>query len=80
MEKDINRKAMLEHSASGTTFAGQLSFLRRKYTRSIAGADVGIAGVPFEPVLHFYVQYITIEVFESKIFYILSEHRCANSL
>ena len=48
MEKDINRKAMLEHSASGTTFAGQLSFLRRKYTRSIVGADVVIAGVPFD--------------------------------
>lgn len=39
---------MIEHAASGTTFAGLLSFLRRRYTRQIAGADVVIAGIPFD--------------------------------
>ena len=48
MDKETNRQAMIEHAASGTTFAGQLSFLRRRYTRQIAGADVVIAGIPFD--------------------------------
>lgn len=38
----------MQHSGSGTTFAGELSFLRRKYTRQINGADVVVAGVPFD--------------------------------
>jgi agmatinase len=35
-------------SFSGMTYGGTLSFLRRKYTRDIAGADVVISGVPFD--------------------------------
>ncbi len=30
------------------TYAGALSFLRRKYTRDIAGADVVVSGIPFD--------------------------------
>jgi len=30
------------------TFGGALSFLRRRYTRDIAGADVVVSGVPFD--------------------------------
>lgn len=30
------------------TYSGALSFLRRKYTRDLAGADVAIVGVPFD--------------------------------
>jgi len=48
MSKEKNRQLILQHSGSGTTFAGELSFLRRKYTRQINGADVVVAGVPFD--------------------------------
>ena len=48
MSKENNRQLILQHSGSGTTFAGELSFLRRKYTRQINGADVVVAGVPFD--------------------------------
>ena len=31
-----------------TTYAGALSFLRRKYTRDLSGADVVVSGIPFD--------------------------------
>ncbi len=30
------------------TFAGALSFLRRKYTKDLTGAEVAITGLPFD--------------------------------
>jgi len=30
------------------TFGGALSFLRRKYTRDLSGADVVVSGIPFD--------------------------------
>lgn len=48
MNQETNRQSILQHSGSGTTFAGELSFLRRRYTRQIDGADVVVAGVPFD--------------------------------
>jgi agmatinase len=35
------------------TYGGALSFLRRKYTRDIAGADVVVSGVPFDSATSF---------------------------
>lgn len=35
------------------TYAGSLSFLRRKYTRDIDGADVVVSGVPFDAATSF---------------------------
>ena len=48
MNQETNRESILKHTGSGTTFAGELSFLRRRYTRQIEGADVVVAGVPFD--------------------------------
>ncbi|HEY5678564.1 MAG TPA: agmatinase [Pseudomonadales bacterium] len=41
------RSDLLGHR-SGMTFAGELSFLRRKYTRDIEGADLVVTGLPFD--------------------------------
>ena len=30
------------------TYSGALSFLRRRYTKDLAGADVAVVGVPFD--------------------------------
>ncbi len=48
MNQETNRESILRHVGSGTTFAGELSFLRRKYTRQVEGADIVVAGVPFD--------------------------------
>ena len=48
MNQETNRESILRHDGSGTTFAGELSFLRRKYTRQVEGADIVVAGVPFD--------------------------------
>ncbi|MDG1488575.1 MAG: agmatinase, partial [SAR324 cluster bacterium] len=29
-------------------FSGAISFLRRKYTRDLAGVDVAVTGIPFD--------------------------------
>lgn len=45
-------QAFLRSSLKGTqlenTFAGALSFMRRKYTRDLAGVDVAITGIPYD--------------------------------
>ena len=42
--------AFLSQEIKGTshemTYAGALSFLRRKYTRDLTGADIVVSGVP----------------------------------
>ena len=38
----------LQHRSEGTTYAGELSFLRTLYTRDIQGADVVVSGIPFD--------------------------------
>ncbi len=38
---------------TGTTYAGQLSFLRRRYTQDIEGADVVVSGIPFDAATTF---------------------------
>ena len=44
--------AFLSQEIKGTshemTYAGALSFLRRKYTRDLTGADIVVSGVPFD--------------------------------
>ncbi len=37
-----------DRSASEPTYAGALSFMRRRYTKNVVGADVVIMGVPFD--------------------------------
>ena len=34
------------------TYAGALSFMRRKYTRDLTGADIAITGVPFDQAVY----------------------------
>lgn len=43
----IRREGLYGRSAENT-FAGVLSFLRRKYTRDLAGADVVVSGIPLD--------------------------------
>ncbi|WP_424992162.1 agmatinase [Oceaniradius stylonematis] len=38
----------LTGAASDPTYAGALSFMRRKYTRDLSGADVAVLGIPFD--------------------------------
>ena len=38
----------LKGSAEEPTFSGAQSFMRRRYTKSLAGADVAILGIPFD--------------------------------
>lgn len=42
------RPDLLGHFGSNMTFAGELSFLRRKYTTDIDGADLVVTGIPFD--------------------------------
>lgn len=42
------RADLLGPSGDGMTYAGELSFLRRAYTRDIQGADLVITGIPFD--------------------------------
>jgi len=52
MRKKSNDGAFTSDDLYGTrpepTFAGALSFLRRKYTRKLAGVDIVVTGVPFD--------------------------------
>lgn len=45
-------QAFTRHSPYGThaepTYSGALSFLRRRYTKDLAGVDVAVVGVPFD--------------------------------
>ena len=42
------RRDTLYGSSIENTYAGALSFLRRKYTRELAGVDVVVSGIPFD--------------------------------
>ncbi len=42
------RPDLLGQRGAAMTYAGELSFLRRKRTRDIAGADVVVSGLPFD--------------------------------
>ena len=42
------RRSSLYGSSIENTYAGALSFMRRRYTRELAGADVAISGVPLD--------------------------------
>lgn len=50
--KPANDAAITRDSLYGTrpepTYAGVLSFLRRKYTRDLKGVDIAVTGVPFD--------------------------------
>ncbi|NNC77156.1 MAG: agmatinase [Woeseiaceae bacterium] len=52
MEKNDNDFALTRDSLYGTspepTYAGITSFMRRKYTKNLEGADVAVTGVPFD--------------------------------
>ena len=45
-------QAFLKKQVKGTkhemTYAGALSFLRRKYSRDLDGVDITISGIPFD--------------------------------
>jgi agmatinase len=51
-DKTIGDNAFTAESLYGTnwqpTYAGALSFLRRKYTRDLTGVDVAVTGLPFD--------------------------------
>lgn len=47
------RQDLLTNLGAGMTYGGQLSFLRRKYTQDIAGADVVVSGLPFDAATTF---------------------------
>ncbi|MFO1035092.1 MAG: agmatinase [Hyphomicrobiales bacterium] len=42
------RRESLKGTQWEATYAGALSFMRRKYTRDLAGVDIAISGVPFD--------------------------------
>lgn len=46
--RDHPRSDLMGTSATSQTYSGELSFLRRPYTRDIAGADVVVSGLPFD--------------------------------
>ncbi len=46
-DNDASREGLIG-SGHDMTYAGPLSFLRRKYTRNIENADVVVSGVPFD--------------------------------
>lgn len=41
-------RQQLHGTTSEATYAGALSFMRRKYTRELAGADLVVSGVPLD--------------------------------
>ena len=51
-EKTVGDLAFTRESVYGTvpepTYAGALSFMRRKYTRDLTGVDLAVMGVPFD--------------------------------
>ena len=52
MDKEANDGAILRDTLYGThaepTYGGVLSFMRRKYSKDLSGADVAVMGVPFD--------------------------------
>ena len=38
----------LNSAATDPTYAGALSFMRRRYTKTVTGADVIVWGIPFD--------------------------------
>ncbi len=42
------RREQLKGTSWEPTYAGALSFMRRKYTRDLAGVDIAVTGVPFD--------------------------------
>src|ERR1700742_1729596 len=51
MEKSIDHAFTaqdLTSAATDPTYAGVLSFMRRRYTKSLAGADAVVWGIPFD--------------------------------
>jgi agmatinase len=52
MYETRNDNAFTSQELKGTkpepTFAGALSFLRRRYTRDLAGVDVAVTGIPLD--------------------------------
>ncbi|MDJ0684576.1 MAG: agmatinase [Alphaproteobacteria bacterium] len=47
------RATALKGRQPEATFAGALSFLRRKYTRDLTGADIAVTGIPFDQATTF---------------------------
>jgi agmatinase len=47
------RRSSLYGSSIENTFAGVLSFMRRKYTRELDGVDVAVTGMPFDQATTF---------------------------
>ncbi len=45
---DAFRRENLKGTRFEATYAGALSFMRRKYTRDLTGVDIAITGVPFD--------------------------------
>jgi len=46
--KQTKREDLLGSVQDQLTYAGELSFLRRKRTREISGADIVVSGIPFD--------------------------------
>jgi agmatinase len=42
------RREQLKGTSWEPTYAGALSFMRRKYTRDLAGVDIAVTGIPFD--------------------------------
>ncbi len=42
------RRTRLKGTDIESTFAGALSFMRRKYTRDLSGVDMAVSGIPFD--------------------------------
>src|SRR5437773_447492 len=42
------RRTELKGTRWEPTYAGALSFMRRKYTRDLAGVDIAVTGIPFD--------------------------------
>ncbi len=47
------RQDLLGNRDAGMTYGGQLSFLRRKFTQDVAGADVVVSGLPYDAATTF---------------------------
>ena len=42
----------LRDAATDPTYAGALSFMRRRYTKDLIGADAVVLGIPFDAAAH----------------------------
>ncbi len=42
------RKDALKGSAYELTYAGTLSYARRRYSRDLQGVDIAVSGIPFD--------------------------------